>query len=759
MSDQSKRYIDFMANGKLFPTWIMKNFKDYNLPEIVQKEGVDPCSVKTKLELRKYQKFVGRYLDYKMPYKNILIYHGLGSGKTTTAINVYNILYNYTPAWNVFILLPAALEDAPWKEDLKTWLEKDEYKERYANIIFVHYDSPFADKDFMNAIRQADSSKKSLFVIEECHNFMRNVYSNINSKSGRRAQVIYDYIIEDKKDNVDTRVLCLSATPAINEPFELALLFNLLRDRIFPKSQSEFEHMYVSDTGDGKIISPKNKNMFQRRILGLVSYYYGATPDRYATKSVHYIDMPMTKYQQDIYKFFEDYEDAMEKKMRMLGGDGSQLYRSYTRQACNFVFPMISQKITGEGRPRPGKFRISDIEVRKIEQKMSEKEKKGDGKGKVNKYINKEKYNAAIKMYIDGLTKYLSDIYSKDKANNYTIFDDLKVYREKYGFKYRKFHKHEKKKSGLYNALYESSPKMTACIFYIHQSKGPVVFYSNYVHMEGIEIFKIYLSFFGYGKEQYGEFHGDISKDERNRMKNIFNSPENVNGKIMKIFILSPSGTEGISLFNVRQIHILEPYWTEVRINQIIGRGIRQCSHKLLPMNERHVDVFRYKVTRDGKITTDQHIEQLAKKKEILIDSFEQALREAAIDCHLFKNHNMLENKYKCFQFNEKSLFNKHIGPAFKQDPLDDVKIDNGLNSLNSIVKKIKVMKIKGVVKLGENEFGSVNDYWYYSKSGVVYDLDLHYPVGRVIKDDNDLPEKLDKDTFIISQVIKIPST
>ena len=34
--------------------------------------------------------------------------------------------------------------------------------------------------------------------------------------------------------------------------------------------------------------------MFQRRIMGLVSYYIGATPDLYASKSTKYIDVPMS---------------------------------------------------------------------------------------------------------------------------------------------------------------------------------------------------------------------------------------------------------------------------------------------------------------------------------------------------------------------------------------------------------------------------------------------------------------------------------
>ena len=66
------------------------------------------------------------------------------------------------------------------------------------------------------------------------------------------------------------------------------------------------------------------------------------------------------------------------------------------------------------------------------------------------------------------------------------------------------------------------------------------------------------------------------------------------------------STSEGISLMNVRQVHILEPYWNHIRIKQVIGRAIRICSHRYLPMNERKVDVFRYKcIRKSGKATSD----------------------------------------------------------------------------------------------------------------------------------------------------------
>ena len=156
---------------------------------------------------------------------------------------------------------------------------------------------------------------------------------------------------------------------------------------------------------------------------------------------------------------------------------------------------------------------------------------------------------------------------------------------------------------------------------------------------------------------------------------------------------MSPAGSEGISLLNVEQVHILEPYWNEVRIDQLIGRAIRQCSHKDLPMKDRHVDVFRYKAVKLNKvITTDEKIEILALNKAKLINNFLILIKQAAIDCELFKNVNMIEEKYQCFKFEEPKLFEK-VGPAYNKDFLVDNKLDNGLDNENSIVKVLKLLK------------------------------------------------------------------
>ncbi|ARF09792.1 DEAD/SNF2-like helicase [Indivirus ILV1] len=769
--DKSGKYIDLKINGKLFPSWINLNFKKYKLDDIFNKSSDDPCNIKDaskeyKLELRKYQAFIGQFLDFRSPYRNALLYHFVGSGKSGSVINIYNVLYNYTPGWNVFLLIKASLKGG-WLDEIKLWLKKDEYEYRYRNIVFIHYDSPFADRSFMDAMKNVDSSKKSLYIIDEVHNFIRNVYSNISSDGGKRAQRIYDYIIQDQKENPDTRVVCMSATPAVNSPFELALLFNLLRPGIFPKSEAEFNNLFISTTTH-QTLNLNTKNMFQRRIMGLVSFYIGATPDLYATKSIRYVDVPMSEYQKDVYSYFDEIERKLALKSGPIKG-GSQVYKVYTRQACNFVFPAISQKVTGEGRPRPGKFRLSEKDANKLAESGKVKSK---DKGKL---VHLNEYLQAVENYITTFTDYLSQKDKEDRNNKYTIMDDIKKFISYQG-EYDKFHEEKIPKSNLYQAMYTSSPKMTNIIFNIMRSKGPVIVYSNYVLMEGIEIFKIYLHFLGFynymkekkllnGQIGYTEFHGGIKDiDERFAGMRIYNMPENKLGNLIKIMLISPAGAEGLSLKNVRQIHIMEPYWNEVRITQMIGRGIRQCSHKDLPLEERHVDIYRYKsiLPDRKKQTTDEYIEDVARGKDGLIQSFLDAVKEVAIDCTLFKPHNMMAQEYKCFQFEEPSLFDQNIGPAYRTDIADDMKIDNGSNSTKTKTIRIKVMKVKAVKITSTPDAESVTyskpeNYWLYLESGVVYDYDLHFAVGRVARDENGILMKLDKDTYIIDYVIPIP--
>jgi len=86
----------------------------------------------------------------------------------------------------------------------------------------------------------------------------------------------------------------------------------------------------------------------------------------------------------------------------------------------------------------------------------------------------------------------------------------------------------------------------------------------------------------------------------------------------------------------------------------------------------------------------------------------------------------------------------------------DDIKYDAGLHAKNARVERIKVIKIKAVYKIND-KYSEPDKYWFYPKTGMVYDYETHYPVGQV-EIINNLPSKLDKDTYIMATTISIPS-
>jgi len=738
-------YIDLNKNGRLFPSWILSNFKEYQLPQNIIKEGEDPCKIKTKLELRQYQKFISSYLDYRSPYKEILLYHGLGSGKTATTINLINVLYNFNPYWNVFILIKASLKGS-WEDELKTWLSKDEFEARKKNIKFINYDSPYADKNFLDAIKDSDSTKKNFFIIDEAHNFINNLYNNIVSKTGKRAYVIYDYILKEKMENADTMIVLMSGTPAINNPFELALMFNLMRPGIFPNSELKFNELYIKSNQLGDDM----KNTFVRRIMGLVSYYSGADKQLFAEKRVQFIDCIFHEKQQKTYEHFEQIENKLDKNR--FSKKISSTYKSFTRQSSNFTFPTISSKINGESRPRPSSFKLDESVVQKMLEGIEFDEKDKE-------YVE---YNDLINVFVRELEKYY------DKLDDGKLKNDIEIFKDKYNYNFENFWKEYKNKSKLLDEFYKNSCKITTMIFKTLNSKGPLILYSNYVRMEGLEIIKLYLKYFGFSKFvgfdkgknylRYTEYHGNIKMETREVNKKYFNKSDNIDGKLIKIILISPAGSEGISLKNVRQVHVLEPYWNEVRIDQLIGRSIRQCSHSDLPIKERYVDIFRYISKRNNKKeTTDENIQNLANNKNNLIGSFLKTLKEIAVDAELFKNHNIQNNEYIPFQFNENSLFDEIISPAFKKNIDYDLNLENGLHSKNSEIKKIDVFEIKAVIKIKDNIYSDIKKYYLNNESGVVYDFSLRFPIGKVNFDKDGVPEIYKDDIYLISQIIHIP--
>ena len=208
--------------------------------------------------------------------------------------------------------------------------------------------------------------------------------------------------------------------------------------------------------------------------------------------------------------------------------------------------------------------------------------------------------------------------------------------------------------------LRQCSEKFYQIIKNIQKSKGPVFVYSNFKDIAGLKPFIKVLEAYGFvnykkggkGKMRFAIWSGDEKALYKEEIKNIFNNPNNINGDNIKILLGSPSIKEGVSLLRVEQVHIMEPYWNVSRLDQIIGRAIRYCSHKDVDKSRKFVNIFMYfSVHPKEKVTIDEYIYELALKKQYIINQFERLLKETSVDCLLNKVANTdKDNKLKCYK-------------------------------------------------------------------------------------------------------------
>ena len=141
---------------------------------------------------------------------------------------------------------------------------------------------------------------------------------------------------------------------------------------------------------------------------------------------------------------------------------------------------------------------------------------------------------------------------------------------------------------------------------------GKILYYSDFRHESGSEAFEKILIQNGYEKydsekeeiedliqkksikKRYTFITGKESQEQRRINKEAFNHKGNLRGEYIHIILISSSGAEGISLKAVRQVHVMEPFWNYIRVDQVLGRAARMESHTDLPDDERNVEQYLY---------------------------------------------------------------------------------------------------------------------------------------------------------------------
>lgn len=615
-------------------------------------------------KLKFHQFIIKEFFTRNKNVRGVLLKHDMGTGKTRAATSIAEFFRQSEPWRRMIVLLSKSLE-RNFKDTVVQYSAKDpdyvdanyRFISLNSNNMFKHVSNIDKTKEeldfenrlgnFMDDVKKSNSLDGSFLIIDEAHNLF-----NAITNGAKNAVALYDLII----NSTNLKLIFMTGTPIINDPFELVPCFNMLRGFIdidtggspsashggspsaihggkpagtfqngrkaksksssgktllFSEEYDEFEDFFI----DRVTKSVKNKSKFMNRIYGLTSYYG------------------------DLYVANQSDKEGFPKKL-----------------------PTVVEKVP------MSQFQFANY----IIARTSEREEGKQGfKGKTSRFSSTSGGSSSYRVKSRQLSNYCIPDYALGPVR---------------GAKAREKFINKIKKEDLLNTA-EFSPKFGKILSNIKTSwnKSPGIIYSQFVSGEGLGIMSRVLeahgwsSYEGLNRSQtigaddvivdeieeaysvksnnvqkiYAVLSGDIDPEERARLIARFNQPENADGSLIGLLLLSGAVAEGIDLKRIRHVHITEPFWNFARINQVETRAIRYLSHVDLPVDQQNVQVYiylsdypvGYPEKKKIEQTTDVELYQKSIDNMQIINQFVLALAESSIDCTI--HHSRLDPQVK----------------------------------------------------------------------------------------------------------------
>ncbi len=853
-----------LPNRKAFADAITRTLLKYRTtPTDQDDKDADLCLARgaNARELLPHQKVVRDYLMIETPYRGLLLYHGLGSGKTCSSIAVAESLLTTK---KVFVMLPASLEsnyrgelrkcgdpmymyDQHWRqqtlgEDTREMAKKlglsDGFLDRnrtffttvpneepnYSKLpksaqdIIAKQIEDILDQRFTfiryNGLSSANIGKyvpadgsnpysNSVVVIDEVHNFISRI-----SNSSDIARKLYDLIYSA----TDCKVVALSGTPVINRANEISYLMNLLRgpiDRIIIPVRAvptwDEEKMTsvlrgVPDIDTIEYNSIKKYIMVTRNPPHFRSVY-NEKGDRIAVQYVKdlqfipsaadWVQSWASKVQTDIggaefamdristerfdclptvYEEFATlFLDGLTIKNAMLFQRRIQGLVSYFKGADDRLLPRrVDDEKMLEKVPMSEAMFTNYLAVRFNEIKQDARKKLNPSKAEDSEM---KTFRVNSRLACDFAVPPELNTSTTDEVTNEEVAPDKTEILEKL--------KAQPTRYLTEQALQTYSPKMLKMLQNIKESLGTgdtyrsQLLYSGFRNLEGLGVFSAILDANGWQeykivkeanqwvedpaldaeKPAYAFFTGKEDMEQRELMRQIFNakysddfpaslkaSVESKPKKKLSLFMITAAGAEGITLANVRHVHIMEPHWNPARHDQVIGRAIRICSHASLPMEERTVRVSFYlsvfteaqsKSTESANnvvlvrrndmvtkryegdpvetfMTTDEYLYETTYEKEKVNQKISLLLKQAAVDCEVHRNLHRKETPViSCMRF-DSTVNGEDL--AFKPDLKTEDLDDTYLRNMQRRRRRLQKVQIKQMVFLIDPDTKEVFD-------------------------------------------------
>jgi superfamily II DNA or RNA helicase len=635
--------------------------------------------------LQYHQKLVKYYFTTNPNNRGLLIMHGTGTGKTMLAVSIADEMKDQR---RVIILSAKSLQHNFKKEvkkymGLRKMLDIDntidtKYKfisSNAGNMLkqISNVNKTIETREFEKTIGDFTSKidlENTLLIVDEAQNLFNGIVSG-----SRNATGLYNAIMEA----TNIKLVFLSATPIVNDPFEIVPCYNMLYGhRLLPEDYDSFYSFYINE----KELKIKNRERLKNRIFGLTSYYGDwwksggilkrgeiikrpQFPDQLPT-IVEYI--PMSVQQFAAYSAARDHETQTKGKKTVVKenlqkpqSDPGSTYRVASRQISNFLLPEIAKikKLDGQGFSK---------HIDRLTQ---------------DHLKNLDIYSPKMKKILENVKKHhgLSVVYS-----SFVTGEGLRVFS----------------KVLEANEWREYNPKL--------QKRTT--------------------------EKVFASVSGQVSAEERADILSVFTDRNNRDGEYIDMLLLSGAGAEGLDLKNVRSIHIMEPYWNYGRIEQIIARAVRWRSHDDFENDEdRTVQPYIYlsdyptnfvfkptKTKLAPEKTTDVHLYTNSIRRKILIDRVYAVMVESSIDCsiHIKKSPESVREKINCLMCTptDSKLFQHSI--------------DDDLKTTNPCIKPEKTsIKAQQIIYKGEEYYYTKKDkyisiYKYNPSIGAYAELNRH---------------------------------
>jgi superfamily II DNA or RNA helicase len=630
-------------------------------------------------KLQSQQIFLRNFISPYTPYKGVLLFHNVGVGKTCAAIQIAEQFREQVIKYNtkMIILVRGPAIENNWRHEILGPCTGEEYLSQYVDVndlpekeiknannkINKYYEIMSYKKLLQRvlgekvksdikkyirdvkgkiireiAVNRINNLNNTVIIVDEAHNLVNNDY----------GRALYKLIRSSKSTNL--KIVLLTATPMRNLASDIVFLINLLKpnddllelDKIFEKNKKETYKLKIKKGGI---------DYFKKSVKGYVSYLRGVDPMTFG-KRVNMGEIPpklqFTKLVRCYMKPFQ--LDAYLRVKRIYKDDSlSRIFQS----VANIVFPDI--KSSGKLSYRYGNKKIDNL--------------------KYKLKSNQRELILSLSKKIKGL-KVDKDFMRLTNNNNISGSILNKTNLKHFSIKYYEA------LQNIENNIQGKNGPGTSFIFVHYIGIGINVFeeilkyngYMDYFDKGSTENVKCYLcgkyeknhptdheyspatfiSLTGEKSETDDKFgKSKLTNDKFNIIKKVFNKPDNSNGKYIKLLLGSNVLVEGISMYNIKDIHILDVHFTLTEIDQIVGRGIRYCSHYNL-MNENNlypeVSVYKYVISMKGELTSDEDIYRKAEFKYQTIKKIERAMKETAIDCSLNYHGNIYDEEVKKYK-------------------------------------------------------------------------------------------------------------